>query len=49
MDVALLIPPAIDWNMPLIKAYLPENWNVKVIGINAKLFFRNLTVMILTL
>ena len=43
MNVTLLIPPAMDWNMPLIalpllKAYLPEDWNVKVIDINAKLF-----------
>lgn len=43
MDIALLIPPSIDWNMPLIampllKAYLPEEWNIKVIDINAKLF-----------
>ena len=43
MNVSLIIPPAIDWNMPLIalpllKKYLPNNWNVKIIDINAKLF-----------
>ncbi len=43
MNVSLLIPPAIDWNMPLIalpllKTYLPSSWNVKIIDINAKLF-----------
>lgn len=43
MNVALIIPPAIDWNMPLIafpllKMYLPSEWNVRIFDLNARLF-----------
>ena len=43
MNVTLLVPPAMDWSMPLIalpllKTYLPDEWNVKVLDLNAKLF-----------
>ena len=43
MNVTLLVPPAMDWNMPLIalpllKTYLPDEWNIEVLDLNAKLF-----------
>ena len=43
INVTLFVPPAFDWSMPLIalpllKTYLPTNWNVKICDINAKLF-----------
>lgn len=43
MNISLLVPPAIDWSMPLLalpllKKYLPSDWNVKILDINAKLF-----------
>ena len=43
MNVTLIVPPAVDWNMPLIalpllKAYLPSEWKIKIIDLNSKLF-----------
>ena len=41
MNIRLIIPPAMDWNMPLmalplLKSYLPSHWDARVIDVNAK-------------